>query len=78
MEKQSYLDDCRKHNIPYFEHECPKCGWNVLSEKGIDNGYCEIINGRETHTDFGPGFDMQIKCCCPICETEFEYFDGSP
>jgi len=78
MKKSTYLDDCRKHDIPYFDYECPKCGWNALSEYGLEQGYCEVVHSQETDTDWGPGFELQIKCTCPICNTEFEYFDGSP
>lgn len=80
--RKTYLDDLREQGNPYFEHECPKCGWNALidyfSEDGLEQGCCEVISSRETHTDFGPGFDIHIKCTCPICNEEFEYFDGSP
>jgi len=78
IKKQTYLDDCRKQGKHYFESECPSCGWDSISEGGIEEGCCEIIAGRDTQTDFGPGVDIHVKCVCPVCNEEFEYFDGSP
>ena len=78
MEKQTYLDDCRKHNTIYFDHECPKCGWNALSENGLEQGYCDIILPQSALQLFDSKTPLHIKCTCPICNEEFEYFDGSP
>jgi len=59
------------------EHVC-KCGWNAVLENGLDGGACEIVNSRETHTEFGRGFDSRVKCTCPKCGRVFEYLDGYP
>ena len=76
--KKDYLTIMRERNEPCFDHECPKCGWSALSEDGLEQGYCEVIHSQKTDTDWGIGFELHIKCTCPICNTEFEYFDGSP
>lgn len=83
MKKQTYLDDCKKQDKIYFNYECPKCGWNALSQNalsqdGLEQGCCEVIASQETDTEWGPGFEMHVKCTCPNCNEEFEYFDGSP
>ena len=78
MKARTYLDDCRKQDRVYFEHECPKCGWDALAKEGLKQGYCEVIHSQETDTEWGSGFEMYVKCTCPNCNTEFEYFDGSP
>jgi len=73
-----YLDDCREQNIQRFDYECPKCGWDALAKEGLKQGYCEVIHSQKTNTDWGPGLELHVKCVCPICSEEFEYFNGSP
>jgi len=73
-----YLNTMRKRGELYFANECPGCGWNATSENGVAEGFCEVIDSKETKTDWGPGFEILIKCTCPTCGTEFEYNDGSP
>ncbi len=78
MHHKTYTDVMRQRNEPLFDYECPKCGWNAIGEEGLKQGCCEVVHDQETNTDFGPGFELHIKCTCPRCNTEFEYFDGSP
>lgn len=78
MEKQTYADWMRERNEILFDHECPKCGWNALSNKGIDEGCCEVVHAIDTIRLLGKKVESRIKCTCPNCNTEFEYFDGSP
>jgi predicted RNA-binding Zn-ribbon protein involved in translation (DUF1610 family) len=73
--QKTYTDDCRKHNITLHPWECPKCGWNALSNDGIEQGYCEMVDFRNKDTSLGSGSDWQVKCTCPICGEEFEYSD---
>ena len=78
MKGKTYTDAMRKRNEPIFDYECPKCGWNAIMKEGLKEGCCEVIHSQKTATDWGPGFEAHIKCVCPTCNEEFEYFEGSP
>lgn len=75
---KTYAEVMQERNEPLFDYECSKCGWNALNEDGLEQGYCEVIHSQETDTEWGPGCELHIKCVCPNCNTEFEYFDGYP
>ena len=77
--KKTYFELMQERGETIPDYECPTCGWNAIpSEKSIDTGCCEVIDSQETQTAWGPGYELHIKCVCPVCNTEFEYNDGSP
>ena len=76
--RKTYADVVRERGDILFEYQCPICGWDALTEDGLEQGYCEVIHSQETDTDWGLGYELHIKCTCPKCNTEFEYMDGYP
>ena len=64
-----------KNKIYICERTCPHCGFYKYETFTDDE---IVLEGQNTHTEWGPGWEGMFQKTCKRCGYVWEFFDGYP